>query len=223
MSDPTQVAASEREALLRRGRHLEVLTVLWNSAEGIASVLLGLAAGSIALVGFGVDSFIETSSGLILLWRLQTKRDVRDAENAEAVALKLVGLSLVALALYIGIDSISALVNREEPDPSIAGIAIACLSLIVMPLLARAKRRVAAALNSRALKADSFQTDLCTYLSAILLGGLLLNAVFGWWWADPVAALGMIPLIIPEAREALRGERCAGCGACGTPACVCAH
>jgi divalent metal cation (Fe/Co/Zn/Cd) transporter len=223
MPFPIHVVPEERANLLRRGRRLEVVTIVWNGAEGTASVLMGLAAGSIALVGFGVDSFIETSSGLILLWRLQTRRDARNAEKAEAVALKLVGVSLLALAVYIGIDSISSLVNSEAPDPSVAGIAIACLSLVVMPLLARAKRRVAAALDSRAMKADSFQTDLCTYLSGILLGGLLLNAAFGWWWADPVAALVMIPLIIPEAREALRGERCAGCTACGTPACMCTH
>ena len=220
---PSSTNQAVRGQLLRKGRRLEVLTVLWNSAEGIVSVGMGVVAGSIALVGFGVDSFIETSSGLILLWRLQTDRDAADAERAEATALKLVGVSFVLLATYLLVDSVSALVAGAEPEASIPGIVLAALSLIVMPLLARAKRRVAADLNSRALAADSFQTDLCTYLSAILLGGLLLNAAFGWWWADPIAALAMIPLIIPEAREALRGERCGDCGACGTPACKCAH
>jgi divalent metal cation (Fe/Co/Zn/Cd) transporter len=212
---------ADRAALLRRGRHLEVFTVGWNSLEGLVSVAFGALAGSIALVGFGIDSFIETSSGLILLWRLQTHRDAADAERAEARALKLVGLSLIVLALYIAWDSATSLLARERPDESVPGIAIAALSLVVMPILARAKRRVAAALNSRALQADSFQTDVCMYLSAILLGGLLLNATLGWWWADPLAALVMIPLIVREGREALRGERCGDCGACGTPACIC--
>jgi len=213
--------ATERDRLLRRGRRLEVFTVLWNSAEGIVSVTLGLLAGSIALVGFGIDSFIEMSSGLVLLWRLQTRRDAEGAERAEAVALRLVGISLLALTAYIAYDSVSALVQRDAPKASPAGIVLAALSLVVMPLLARGKRRVAAAINSRALKADSIQTDICTYLSAILLVGLALNAVLGVWWADPLAALAMIPFIAREGLEALRGERCEGCTACGTPACTC--
>jgi len=213
--------ATERDRLLRRGRRLEVFTVLWNSAEGIVSVTLGLLAGSIALVGFGIDSFIEMSSGLVLLWRLQTRRDAEGAERAEAVALRLVGISLLALTAYIAYDSVSALVQREAPKAGPAGIELAALSLVVMPLLARGKRRVAAAINSRALKADSIQTDICTYLSAILLVGLALNAVLGVWWADPLAALAMIPFIAREGLEALRGERCEGCTACGTPACTC--
>ena len=203
---------AHRAELLQRGRRLEWFTVGWNSLEGLVSVLFGVLAGSIALVGFGIDSFIETSSGLILLWRLQTHRDEADAERAEARALKLVGWSLILLAAYITFDSAIALWQRERPEESMPGIAIAALSLLVMPILARAKRRVAAALNSRALEADSFQTDVCMYLSAILLGGLLLNATLGWWWADPVAALAMVPLIVREGREAMRGERCEDCG-----------
>jgi divalent metal cation (Fe/Co/Zn/Cd) transporter len=202
---------------------LEGFTILWNLAEGFVSVVLGLLAGSIALLGFGVDSFIEASSGTVLLWRLQTTRDTDDAERAEAVALRLVGVSLLALATYVVYDAASALLQRETPEASRAGIVLACLSLVVMPLLARAKRRVAAGINSRALKADSVQTDVCTYLSAILLGGLTANALFGLWWADPLAALAMTPLIVREGLEALRGKRCEGCGACGTPACVCSH
>jgi divalent metal cation (Fe/Co/Zn/Cd) transporter len=198
----------EREMLLRRGRRLEIFTVAWNSLEGIVSVTLGALAGSIALVGFGVDSFIETSSGLILLWRLQTRRDAEDAERAEARALKLVGASLLLLAAYIAFDSVAALVNRERPEESLPGIVLAVLSLGVMPVLAHQKRKVAAAINSRALQADSFQTDVCMYLSAILLVGLFLNAQFGWWWADPAAALAMVPLIVHEGREAWRGECC---------------
>lgn len=201
-----------REAALQRGRKLEVFTIVWNSLEGLISVFLGILAGSVALIGFGADSFIETSSGLILLWRLQTHRDAHDAERAEARALKLVGISFVVLMGYIVFDSASALIHRERPEASAPGIVLAALSLIVMPYLAMQKRKVAAAINSRALKADSVQTDVCMYLSAILLGGLALNAAFGWWWADPVAALAMIPILGHEAREALRGERCDDCG-----------
>lgn len=207
-----------REALLRRGRRLEAFTILWNLAEGFVSVALGLLAGSIALVGFGVDSFIEASSGAVLLWRLQTMRDTESAERAETIALRLVGVSLLALAAYILYDSVTALLRREPPEASPPGIVLACLSLVVMPLLARAKRRVAAAINSRALMADSVQTDVCTYLSIILLGGLAANALFGLWWADPLAALTMTPLI---AREGLEALRCEECTACGTPACIC--
>ncbi|HEV8338356.1 MAG TPA: cation transporter [bacterium] len=198
--------AVNRAALLRRGRHLEVFTILWNSAEGIVAVVLGVLAGSIALVGFGIDSFIEMSSGVVLLWRLQSRRDRETAERAERTALGLVGLSLLLLAAYIIYESGSALLHREAPSTSVPGIILALASLIVMPLLARRKRRVAVAINSRALEADALQTSICTYLSLILLGGLGLNALLGWWWADPVAALAMTPLIAGEGAEAVRGE-----------------
>lgn len=198
----------ERHRLLRRGRRLEVFTVAWNSAEGVISIVFALLAGSIALIGFGIDSLIETSSGLVLLWRLQTRRDMESAERAEAIALRLVGVSFVALAAYIAFESTSALVKQETPGASVGGIVIAVLSLIVMPILARAKRRVAAALDSRALHADSIQTDICMILSAILLLGLGLNAMLSWWWADPVAGVAMVPLIAREGVHALRGERC---------------
>jgi divalent metal cation (Fe/Co/Zn/Cd) transporter len=135
-------------------------------------------------------------------------------ERAERIALKLVGVSFLLLAGYVAFDSVKSLVRREAPETSYVGIAVAALSLAVMPLLARAKRRVAAEISSRALKADSRQTDICTYLSAILLAGLILNALFGWWWADPVAALVMIPIIAKEGVEALRGETCCDEGTC---------
>ncbi len=198
--------AVDRSRLLRRGRALEIFTVLWNSAEGIVSIALGLLAGSIALIGFGADSFIETSSGAILLWRLQAARDPDKDLAAEATALRLVGASLVALAVYMIYDSARALIRREPPEASLPGILLAILSLIAMPLLARAKRAVAAALGSRALEADALQTSICMYLSVILLAGLILNAAWGWWWADPAAALVMAPLIAKEGVEALRGE-----------------
>lgn len=203
---------SDRSLLLRRGRRLEWFTVVWNSLEGLVSVCLGLFAGSIALVGFGVDSFVETSSGAVLLWRLQGGRDPKSEARVEARALKLVGLSLFALAAYVFYNAMDAILKHRPPDASVPGIALAGLSLIVMPVLARKKRLLAVALGSRALRADSFQTNLCTILSAILLGGLVLNAVWGLWWADPVAALAMVPIIIKEGRGALRGEHCDDCG-----------
>jgi len=207
-------ADADRAALVRRGRRLEYLTVGWNLLEAAASVAAGVAAGSVALVGFGADSLVETSSGLVLLWRLSGgERDAAGRERAERRALRLVGACFLALAAYVLFEAASSLLNREPPEASAAGVVIAALSLAVMPLLARAKRRVAARIESRALAADARQTDLCAYLSAVLLGGLALNALFGWWWADPAAALVMVPVIAREGVEALRGETCCG-GAC---------
>src|SRR5688500_6079572 len=203
----SQVLRSES---LRRGRALEYLTIIWNLLEGIISVGAGLLTGSIALIGFGFDSFIESISGGALLWRLHLDAPER-REQAEYVALMLVGISFLLLAGYVAWDAIKSLIQREPPEASYIGIAIAALSLVVMPFLARAKRKVAIQLNSRALQADSRQTDICAYLSAILLGGLLLNAAFGFWWADPVAALVMTPIIAKEGVEALRGEQCDDC------------
>jgi len=193
---------------VKRGRRLEYFTVGWNLLEAFVSLAAGLAAGSIALIGFGIDSLIETSSGVVLLWRL---REGEEGERRERLALKLVGWSLLALAAYVGFEAAQALILREEPERSWPGIIIAALSLIVMPLLARAKRKVALGINSRALVADSKQTDICAYLSAILLGGLMLNAFLGWWWADPLAGLIMVPMIAKEGWESLRGETCPAC------------
>ena len=200
----------ERLDALRRGRFLEYLTIIWNLLEGIISVGAGLLAGSIALVGFGIDSFIESLSGGALLWRLHLDAPER-RERSEKIALRVIGVSFLLLAAYVTVDAVKALINREPPEATYLGIAIAALSLVVMPLLARAKRRVAKELHSHAMEADARQTDICTYLSAILLGGLLLNAVVGWWWADPVAALVMIPIIGKEGIEALRGKQCGDC------------
>jgi divalent metal cation (Fe/Co/Zn/Cd) transporter len=196
-------ANRDRSFGVRRGRRLEYVTIAWNSAEAVVALIAGLMAGSIALVGFGLDSLIEVCSGAVVLWRL-----LADNERAERIALKVVGVSFLALAAYVALDSIKTLWLRETPERSLPGIVLAALSLVVMPLLARAKRRVAAGIGSRALRADSRQSDLCAYLSAILLSGLLLNALFGWWWADPVAGLLMTPIIANEGREALRGESC---------------
>jgi divalent metal cation (Fe/Co/Zn/Cd) transporter len=208
-------ASHHRSRLLREGRRLELFTIAWNSVEGLVSVGLGLMSGSVALVGFGVDSFVETSSGAVLLWRLQGGRASAEEARAEARALRLVGLSLFALAAWVAWEASTSLLRREAPEATVAGIAIACLSLIVMPILAHRKRGIAAALGSRALRADSVQTSLCTWLSAILLVGLALNAAFGLWWADPVAALAMVPIMLREGAGALRGEACDDC----SPAC----
>lgn len=197
-----------RDANVRRGRLLEYLTIGWNVLEAVFAIGAGVFAGSVALIGFGVDSIIETSSGAVLLWRL---RDGERGEQRERAALRLVGVSFLLLAAYVAFDAGRALVTREPPEASYVGIGVAALSLVVMPLLARAKRRVAARLNSRAMRADSRQTDLCAYLSAILLAGLGLNALFGWWWADPLAGLLMAPIIAREGVEALRGETCDDC------------
>jgi divalent metal cation (Fe/Co/Zn/Cd) transporter len=200
-----------RQRHLQRGITLEYLTVGWNALEGLIAVASGAVAGSVALIGFGIDSFIETSSGAILLWRLRSERDGGNVEVVERLALKLVGVSFVLLAIYVGGDAIKSLLQREKPEHSAAGIAIAVLSLIVMPWLAQQKRKAAGSLNSRALQADSRQASLCAYLSAILLVGLALNAALGWWWADPIAALAMVPIIAREGWHALKGKTCCEC------------
>jgi divalent metal cation (Fe/Co/Zn/Cd) transporter len=213
MSTKTIDQDATRSASVRRGRGLEYITIGWNLLEGIISIVAGAMAGSISLVGFGLDSLIEVSSGAALLWRLHMDAPER-REQAEARALKFVGICFLALGAYLSIDSAYSLFGHRPPDKSYVGIGIALLSLMVMPLLARAKRRVAASINSRAMQADSRQTDLCAYLSAITLAGLMLNALFGWWWADPVAALVMVPIIAREGLEALRGETCCDEGTC---------
>lgn len=199
---------ANRAGLVRRGRYLEYFTIAYNSLEGLIAVSAGLIAGSIALVGFGFDSLIEVTSGAILVWRLHADVDEARRERIEAISVRLVGVCFVLLALYVTYDSVKSLITREVPRESIVGIILAAVSVVVMPLLVRAKRKVARGINSGALMADSKQTELCTYLSAILLGGLLLNALVGWWWADPVAALIMVPIIVREGIEGLRGETC---------------
>lgn len=198
-------SGDERGRASRRGRFLAWLTVAWNAVEAAVSIGAGALAGSTSLVGFGVDSLIEGSSGAVMLWRFAGGAD---GEDRERLALRLVGISFLLLAAYLLHESAGALLTGERPDASVPGIAIAALSLVVMPLLARAKRRVARALDSRAQQADSRQTDLCACLSAILLAGLGLNALLGWWWADPAAGLVMVPIIVREGWGAVRGEAC---------------
>lgn len=199
----------DRRAQVRRGKLLEYFTVGYNSLEGIIAIAAGLVAGSIALVGF--DSAIEVISGCALLWRLYGDADESRRERIEQRALRIVGISFFLLAAYVTFDAIKSLVRREAPEESIVGIALAAVSVVVMPLLVRAKRRVARSIGSAALHADATQTQICTYLSAILLGGLGLNAAVGWWWADPLAALVMVPIIVKEGWEGVRGEHCDDC------------
>jgi divalent metal cation (Fe/Co/Zn/Cd) transporter len=209
MNEPSDA----RSIQIRRGRRLQYFTIAYNSLEGLVSIIAGLFAGSVSLIGFGFDSLIEVASGAAVLWRLRHDPDPVRREKAERITVLAVGWCFVALAGYIVYDSGSTLLRRQPPERSIPGIVIAALSLVVMPMLASAKRRVAAAIGSAAVKADSRQTDFCTYLSAILLCGLVLNALFGWWWADPVAALTMVPVIAHEGIQGLRGRQC--CHDCG--------
>ncbi len=205
--------ATERAVALRQGLSLEYLTVGWNVVEGVIAVTAAVVAGSVALLGFGVDSFVECASGVVLLWRLSAERrglDEDAIERLDSRAHKLVALTLFALAAYVAVEAGLTLWRRERPDPSLVGIALTTVSLFVMQWLARAKRRVAARLASRALEADAFQTTACVWLSVITLAGIGLNAALGWWWADPAAALGMTWYIGKEGREAWRGEQC-GC------------
>jgi divalent metal cation (Fe/Co/Zn/Cd) transporter len=205
----------QRAKLVARGRRLEYLTIAWNSFEAAVALLAGLVAGSVALVGFGLDSVIETLSAVILLWRFRADRDATQREAAERTAHRLVGFCFLLLAAYVTVESAHALWIRAQPERSLPGILIALAAMMVMPLLGRAKRRVAKQLNSRALHSDSRQADFCAYLSAILLAGLLLHAMLGWWWADPVAALVMVPIIAREGVQGLRGEKCDCGSACG--------
>ena len=206
-----EAASIDRALLARTGRRLEYFTIGWNALEGIVAVVAGALAGSISLIGFGIDSFIEVTSGAALLWRLSVDADEQQRERHERTALRIVGACFVALSIYIGYEAIADLVAHRAPEHSVPGIILAVVSLIVMPLLSRAKRRVGSSLNSAAMHADARQTEFCTYLSAILLGGLLLNAAFGLWWSDPVAALLMTPIILREGVEGLRARACAGC------------
>ncbi len=197
--------------MVARGRRLEYLTLAWNALEAAVALVAGVIAGSVALTGFGLDSVIEMASAAILLWRLRSD-DASRREAEERIAHGLAGGCLVALAAYIAIESLRALWLRSIPERSIPGIVIAIAAIVVMPLLGRAKREVARELSSRALRSDSRQADFCAYLSAILLAGLALQWCLGWWWADAVAALIMVPIIAREGVQALRGHACDDCG-----------
>ena len=201
-------AVLDRESIALRGKRLEYFTIGWNTLEGLVAVIAGAIAGSISLVGFGVDSFIEVASGTALLWRMSVDADELRRERNEKLSLRVVGGCFLGLAVYIAWESIRELITNKAPNHSVAGILIAVVSLIVMPLLSKAKRRVGRELGSAAMHADARQTEFCTYLSAILLSGLLLNIRLGWWWADPVAALVMVPIIAKEGIDGIRGDHC---------------
>jgi divalent metal cation (Fe/Co/Zn/Cd) transporter len=206
-----RTAILERAAVVRHGRRVEYFTIGWNTLEGLVAVIAGAVAGSVSLIGFGIDSFIEVTSGSALLWRMSVDADVHRRERNERRALQVVGVCFLCLAVYITYESTTDLWSKRAPEHSIPGILLACVSLVVMPLLSRAKRRVGHALGSAAMHADAKQTEFCTYLSAILLAGLLLNAIFGLWWADPLAGLIMVPIITKEGIEGLQGKACNDC------------
>ena len=175
--------------MLRRARVLNAATIGWNIAEGVVAVWAGVLAGSSSLVAFGLDSGIEVSAALAMTWRLRQEQAGACSQDADQRAQRLVALSFAALAVYVGYESVTGLVSGSRPDVTVAGIVIAALSLVVMPVLARAKARMAPALGSRAAQAEAVQTDVCAWLSAALLVGLGAHALFGWWWADSLAAL----------------------------------
>src|SRR3954452_7452100 len=213
MSEPLQLSSAgsawvvdpaERRRLGRRAQLLAGTSVAYNLIEAVVAVTSGLVAGSVALVGFGLDSVVEVSSGLIILWQFRHPLP----ESRERRALRLLACSFFALAAYVGFESIRTLITGADPDTSPVGIGLAIASLIVMPLLSWAQRRTGRALGSNAVVADSTQTLLCTYLSAVLLVGLLLNATLGWSWADPVAGLVIAAVAAREGVQAWRGEGC---------------
>jgi|SRR5205807_424630 len=195
---------SHKKALLS-----EYFTVGWNVIEGIVAIASGVIAGSIALVGFGLDSYIEVTSGLVLIWRLRKHGfdDEEEEEAAEKRAILFVGATFFALAVYVLYESDKKLYFQERPEESLVGIILAIVSLIIMPFLALYKKKIAAEINSRALRADALETLACSYLSLTLLLGLGANALFGWWWADPVAALAMVYFLISEGWEAIEEGR----------------
>lgn len=202
-------APGRRQAWVRRARLLAWFTVGWNAIEGLIGIGSGIAAGSVALVGFGVDSYIEVLSGAVVLWRLAKERHGEaPSAVAERQALRIIAGTFFALAAGVAVESARKLATGEHPSASAAGIVLTVVSLVVMPTLARAKGNLGRQLGSRALEADATETVLCVWLSAIVLGGLLLNAVFGWWWADPVAALGIVYVAAREGREAWEGDTC---------------
>lgn len=206
------IPIAERHALVRRGRWLSAGTLAYNTIEGAIALVVGASVGSVALFGFGIDSAIELAASAVALWRLAADAEPERREQVERISRRVIGCLFLALALYISYDAIRALVHHAAPESTIFGIALAVASLWVMPYLAREKRKIGGALGSRALVSESAQTSLCMYLSAILLGGLLMNAVVGWWWSDPVAAMLMVPIIAHEGIEGLRGEPpCADC------------
>jgi divalent metal cation (Fe/Co/Zn/Cd) transporter len=205
---PVLVGTQRRDALRRRVRLLVAATITYNVVEAVIAITAGVIAGSTALVGFGLDSIIEVASATAVAWQFAG----RDHEARERVALRIIATSFFALAAYVSVEAVRALLGAGDVEHSTPGIVLAAVSLVVMPLLSRAQRRAGRALGSVSAVADSKQTLLCTYLSAVLLAGLVLNSLLGWWWADPLAALVIAAVAVKEGREAWRGEAC--CDAC---------
>jgi divalent metal cation (Fe/Co/Zn/Cd) transporter len=191
---------------------LAFATIGWNTLEGLTAIASGVAAGSIALVGFGVDSYVEVFAGAVVLWRLRAERNGKElSARAERRAVKLIAATFLLLAAGILVESVRKFISGEHPHSSVVGIVVTVVSLIVMPILARAKRRVGVELDSRAVTADATETTLCVWLSAIVLVGLILNASFGWWWADPLAALGIVYIAAKEGVEHWRANALDDC------------
>ena len=193
----------DRPKLERRARLLAWATIVWNVIEAVVAIASGVVAGSLALVGFGIDSSIEVFAAVVVLWRLRGLDEER-----EQTALKLIAVSFFVLGGYVAIEAVRDFIGDTNADTSPVGIGLAIASLLVMPALAVAKKRTGVALGSRTVIADAAETKLCTYLSAILLVGLVLDATLHWWWADPVAALGIAFLAVREGREAWAGDDC---------------
>jgi divalent metal cation (Fe/Co/Zn/Cd) transporter len=204
---PLAAATEERERLVARAKLLARLGLAWHAVEATVAVSAGIAAGSIALIGFGADSLIEMLAGGIVLWRFSGARAA--GEGAEHPAHRLIAVTFWVIAAYVGAESLRVLIVGDHPSVSYVGIALSIVTLVTMPPLAAAKARVASALDSPAVRSEGRQTSLCAYLSVALLLGLGANAVFGWWWADPLAALVIAGVAINEGREAWRGEGCA--------------
>ena len=201
---------------MSRGLLLVAASVTWMLIEGAVALTSGIAAGSVALLAFGVDSIIELASDLVVAWRLRSEQTSTCPDRiarVEHIASRLAAIILWLLAAYISVDAGRRLAGfGEKAEESIPGIAITAMALVVMPLLARAKLRVANELNSRTLRTDAYEAVCCAWLSATTLSGLILNALFGWWWADPLAALVIVPLLVKEGRAGWRGDECGACG-----------
>jgi divalent metal cation (Fe/Co/Zn/Cd) transporter len=204
------LAPTPRDSLVRRARFLARLGLAWHAIEAAVALAAGVAASSIALIGFGADSVVESIAGVVLLWRLGERR--ARPEAAEQRAQRLIGLTFWLIAGYVGVEAINSLLGGDQPSVSYVGMGLAAVTLVTMPPLAAAKARVAHQLGSSATLSEGRQNLLCAYLSAALLIGLGTNAAFGWWWADPATALLIAGVAVNEGREAWRGEGCAdGC------------
>ena len=204
-----RLAPGERAAAVARARQLNRFSLGWNVAECVVAVMAGIAAGSVSLIGFGIDSAIEVSAAVILAWRLHQERRGGCMAAYDRTATRLIALAFVALAVYVWVDAVTDLVDRARPEASVPGLLLAVVSVLLMPWLARQKRALAPALGSQAVSADAQQTSLCALLSAVLIVGVGLNLLFGWWWADPVAALVIGALALEAGRRVWQADNLA--------------